>query len=147
MGSRKVDKSFLEVYKDLEISYPFCYKSKNGKNFFRYLEDGRYEYLCLEDKKSTLSFGCRSNSIDHLLEEKDFYFKVIANLNEVITNEEFEFQRKLFSAEYEKYLSGMKYISMGVEKIIREKQKEEEKIEKQIDNNDIISGNIEDSPF
>lgn len=147
MGKRKVDDSFLDKYKDIKIEYPFCYKSKIGKNFFRYMPDGRYEYICLEEKKSTLSFGCRSNSINHLLEEDDFYFKILANLNEVITNEEFEFQRKLYSAEYEKYLEGVKYISLGVEKIIKEKEKEEKQVEEKVENNDIIISNVEGDPF
>ena len=120
---RVVDDVFLDKYVDVKIEYPFCYETPNKKNFFRYLEDGRYEYICLEEKKATLSFGSRANSIGTLMDEDSFYFKVLANLNTVITNEDFEFQRALFSSEYTKYLAGDKYLSMEVQKEITKKEK------------------------
>ncbi len=118
---RNIDSAFLAVYKDIEIKYPFCYKNRNDQNYFRYLEDGRYEFLCLEPFKSTLSFGSRAGSLDVLLSEDAFYFKVLANLNEVITNEEFESKREEYLKEYDKYLAGDKYINTQVKDIIRKK--------------------------
>ena len=125
MSKRSViDDAFLDKYVDIKIEYPFCYETPNRKNFFRYLEDGRYEYVCLEEKKATLGFGSRANSIGTLIDEDGFYFKVLANLNTVITNEEFELRRDLFSIEYTKYLDGSKYLSMEVQKEIDKKEKQ-----------------------
>jgi hypothetical protein len=119
--NRNIDQAFLDVYMDIKIKYPFCYKDKSNRNYFRYLEDGRYEYICLEPYKATLSFGSRAGSIDYLLEEDGFYFKILANLNEVITNEEFEIRREEYLKEYDKYLAGDKYINAQVKDIIRRK--------------------------
>ena len=143
----EIDNVFLDKYQDLEIKYPFCYKTKNGKNFFRYLEDGRYEFICLEEKRATLSFGSRANSIGNLLNEDGFYFKVLANLNEVITNEDFEFQRALFTKEYEKYLSAEKYLSNEVQKIIDKEKQSTKKEENQASEIiDIVTGNQSEEP-
>ena len=118
---RNIDSAFLAVYQDVKIEYPFCYKTRKGDNYFRYLEDGRYEYICLESYKATLSFGSRAGSIDVLIAEDGFFFKVLANLNEVITNEEFETKREEYLKEYDKYLAGDKYISASVKDIIKRK--------------------------
>ncbi|HMT03330.1 MAG TPA: hypothetical protein PKD00_08510 [Burkholderiales bacterium] len=144
-----IDEAFFDRYENIEIKYPFCYKTKNGKNFFRYLEDGRYEFICLEDKKSTLSFGSRANSIGTLLNENGFYFKILANLNEVITNEDFEFQISLFTKEYEKYLSANKYLSAEVQsKIEKEKKSKNVELDKNNEKIGIITGDTsEESPF
>lgn len=147
MGKRKVDDGFFDAgYNDIVITYPFCYKSKDNKNFFRYLEDGRYEFICMDKYNITMSFGSRAGKIDSLIEENDFYFKVLANLNEVISNEDFEFQRELYKKEYEKYLNGDKYLSREVEKFIEKTEKlKSNQIKKENNNNDIIVG--EDAPF
>jgi len=143
MSKRKVDEAFHQAgYKDYEIVYPFCYKTKNGINFFRYLEDGRYEFICMDKYATTMSFGSRAGTIEALLEEKDFYFKVIANLNEVISNEDFEFQRALYLSEYNKYLLGDKYLAGEVDRLLKSKPKIVEQIE-----GDIITSNDEEPPF
>lgn len=152
---KKVDKAFFEAekngqkYKDIVIIYPFCYVTDNGKNYFRYLEDGRYEYLSFENSNCTFSFGCRAASIESLMADDQFYFKVLANQNTIISLEEFEFRRSLVMAEYDKYLKGDKYLSFAVENLIKQKELEEK--EKQKNNStseDIISSNNnDDEPF
>ena len=131
-----------KVFVDKEINYPFCYKTKDEKNFFRYLEDGRYDHVCLNENMVTLSFGRRTNSINHLINEDQFYFKVLANLNIEISNEDFEWSIKRFDMEYKKYLEGADYIARDVEKI--KKIKEAEKLNSIEENNsDIIQNDYE----
>ncbi len=118
MSKRKPDESFLALYEDVKIVYPFCFMSPNGKNFFRYLEDGRYEYLSFELSRVAFSFGARAQSLESLQQDDEFYFKVLANRNTVISNEDFEFRRNLYMVEYTKYLEGDKYLANEVQKII-----------------------------
>ena len=138
--AKVVDEAFLKIYEDIKIEYPFCYRTPNGKNFFRYIADGRYEYISFESNRVTMGFGSRANSIDNLLSDDNFYLKVLANINTVINNEDFEFQRSLYMTEYDKYLQGDKYLAFEVQKVIEKKRKEEESgVTKE--NNDIIRGN------
>lgn len=123
MAKRKPDEAFLALYEDIKIVYPFCYMTPNQKNFFRYLEDGRYEYLCFENNRVTFSFGARAQSIESLLSDDEFYFKVLHSINTIITNEEFEFRRNLYTVEYNKYLEGDKYLAREVEKILAQEQR------------------------
>lgn len=129
MARKKIDESFFEAkYIDIEIKYPFCYKTKetkDGINYFRYLEDGRFENIKISEKSCAYIFGCRANSIEELLADDGFYFKVLSNLNDVIENNEFENAYKLYLIEIEKYLSASKYLSREVNKIINEKINEE----------------------
>lgn len=139
------DDDFLNKYIEIEIKYPFCYKTKDDKNYFRYLEDGRFEHICLEEKRHCLTFGNYSNSIERLNNDKDFWFKVLGNLNLLIDNEEFEFARELLMSVYKKYLNGDQFIAFEVERIIKLKEKREKEIV--IENNDIIKNNDKDIPF
>lgn len=128
---REIDAAFLSSYKDMKIEYPFCYKSvgKHEENYFRYLEDGRYEYICISEKKMHMSYGTRVESIQGLLDDDNFYFKTIANRETVITNEDFEFARKQYYHNYQKYLSADQYLSREVEELIQLKEEKEDALE------------------
>lgn len=152
---RELDAAFLSTYVDVKIEYPFCYKTKGKteQNYFRYLEDGRYEYICISEKKMHMSFGTRVDSIQGLMDDDTFYFKTLHNREEVITNEDFEFARSQYYNNYKLYLSGDKYLSREVEDMIAlenlNKQEEESFLEqdnKSIDNidnvDDIINNNL-----
>jgi len=141
---KKLDDSFFEIYVDVKIEYPFCYVTPNKKNYFRYLADGRYEYICFENNRVTLSFGARAQSINGLLSDDEVYFKILANINTVITNEEFELRRSLLTVEYNKYLDGDKYIAAEVQKSLM-KNSTGSVVEKVVDSNDIVTRN--DEPF
>lgn len=146
MAKRKVDEAFLNLYEDIKVVYPFCYVTPNGKNFFRYLEDGRYEYISFENSRVTFSFGARAQSIESLLDDDNFYFKILYSRNEIITSEEFEFRRDLYTKEYEKYLEGDKYLAEEVKKIIDKESKIYST--KENNNNDLITGdNSSKDPF
>lgn len=121
---REIDAAFLASYKDTKIEYPFCYKtkSKHEETYFRYLEDGRYEYISISEKKMHMSYGTRVESIQGLVDEDNFYFKTISNRETVITNEDFEFARTQYYHNYKTYLSGDKYLSREVEEIISMKE-------------------------
>ncbi len=82
---RVIDEAFLSKYKDIEIKYPFCYKteSKTETNYFRYLEDGRYEYICESEKKMHMSYGTRVDSIQGLINEDSFLF-ILKTIKSVI---------------------------------------------------------------
>ncbi len=88
-----------------------------------------------------------------MLEDDNFYFKVLRYRNEVITNEEFEFRRNLYNAEYVKYLEGDKYLAAEVQKIIDKENKiygssaSVENTQKQVDSNDLITGPKSPDPF
>lgn len=116
-----------EVYENIEIKYPFCYKTKDEKYFFRYLEDGRFEKIWFEEKNHGFCFGTYSNSINGLVNEKDFYLKVVGNLNTIIENEEFETRRNYIFTKYKKYTSGEQFLSIQAEELLRKKEEQDRK--------------------
>lgn len=117
--------AFLSTYQDIKIQYPFCYQTKDKKNYFRYLEDGRYEYICITEDKIHFSYGTRANTIQGLMQDDEFYFKTLANREIVITNQDFEDARKIFFSNYKNYLSGSSYLAHEVQEIIELKNLEE----------------------
>lgn len=108
----------------IEISYPFCFKTKKNTygdiNYYRYLEDGRYEHICVQELQIHLSFGNHSNTIYSLVGDHEFYFKQLALKHEIITSEEFDEERNKIYERYNEYLQGTKYIASEVEKMIEE---------------------------
>lgn len=137
-------------FKNIVITYPFCIKSgneKSGYNYFRYLEDGRYEYIFEQDLKMHFSYGNQINSIQGLANNDEFWYKVLLNNHERITSEEFESKRADFFSRYEDYLSGARYIAKQVEQIIA-KQKNHYEIKNENQNEGIIiNKEHEDDPF
>lgn len=104
-------------YRKVEIDFPFCYKDFAEKNFFRYLNDGRFELIAIVDGGASLHFGNyyegeRTMNISlkphSWLEQTEVYTKenagrkngwtdyefnwlrMLALRNTVISNEEFE---------------------------------------------------------
>lgn len=150
---RQIDAAFLSTYKDVLIEYPFCYKtkSKTEENYFRYLEDGRYEYICISEKKMHMSYGTRVDSIQGLIDDDTFYFKTLHNREEVITNEDFEFARTQYYHNYKKYLSGDNYLAREVEEMMMLEnisKQEQDSLDKEIKENPINPfEDDKDSPF
>lgn len=158
-----------KLYEDIKIEYPFCYKDNLQKNYFRYLEDGRFENIVLEDNRHGIVFGTFTNSINGLINENDFWLKIVANLNTIIDNDEFETALNTLFIRYDKYRKAEMFVALQVEKIIKlkeleefkakevlDKKKEEEEIKFKEsveelykgDDDEIISGETnEDEPF
>lgn len=111
---RKLDEAFLSTYKDFEVIYPFCLLSKNGKHYSRYLEDGRFEYLSIEEKHMTFQFGTRTDSLQNLVDDDKFNFKQLGNVHNIITNEDFELARRIYFSNYTKYLSSTDYYANDI---------------------------------
>lgn len=118
MVKRILDEHFEAVYKAIEIHYPFCFKTKDEKNYFRYLEDGRYEYICIHDKHLTLQFGTVCDTIECLQDEHNSTYKVLATRNIIIDNEDFELIRKTYFNQYKMYLLGSAYLAKEVQDLI-----------------------------
>lgn len=112
----------------IEIQYPFCYKTKKNTygeiNYYRFLEDGRYEHICLQELQMHLSFGNHANTIYSLLGDFEFYFKQIALRNTIITEGEFELQRDEYYKRYNEYLEGSRYIAQEVESLTNNQYEE-----------------------
>lgn len=104
------------------VNYPFCYKTKKDTygeiNFYRYLEDGRFEHICLQELQMHLTFGNHSNTIYSLVADTEFYFKQLALRHVIITSEEFDEQRNELYKRYNEYLEGTKYTAIEVEDFI-----------------------------
>lgn len=136
-----------KFFKDDEIVYPFCFKTReskyNGICYYRYLEDGRFEHLCIQDLQMHLTYGNHSNFIHSLVSDNDFYFKVLNSRHITITEEEFEEQIRLYYERYQEYRSGCKYIAIEVEKVLSQ-QKD---FYNTRENNSGIIENNEDVPF
>lgn len=142
-------------FEDIEITYPFCFKTKQdnyGKiNYYRYLEDGRYENITVEYLQMHFSYGNHSNTIYALCGDHEFYFKHLANIHTLIDSKEFEDARQIYFDRYNDYLEGLKYIAKEVKEMIKnspDSQRKDFLEEKEIieNNNDIISDNDE-TPF
>lgn len=118
MAKKIIDEAFEAVYKAIIIQYPFCYKTKDEKNYFRYLEDGRFEFICIENKFVTLQFGTRCDTIECLQEENNSTFKTLASKNIIITNEDFEEIRNIYFEQYKNYLLGTSYLAKEVQDLI-----------------------------
>lgn len=115
---RELDQAFLSTYKDFKVEYPFCTLSKDGKEYFRYLEDGRYENITIKGKLMSFSYGTRTDSILGLQNDDGFHFKVLGNVHNIITNEDFEIARKLLFSNYRNYLAGSHYLAKEVQDMI-----------------------------
>lgn len=111
-----------KFFKNNEIIYPFCFKTKtskyNGTSYYRYLEDGRFEHLCIQELQMHMSYGNHSNFIHSLISDNEYYFKILNSHHITITVEEFEQQIKTYYERYADYLNGTKYIATEVEQIL-----------------------------
>lgn len=125
----EIDQVFLNKYQNVEIKYPFCYKTKNCKNYYRYLEDGRYEYIYDGGKKMTMQFGTHADSLVGLMNENGFYFKVLACRETIIENSEFEEKRKEYFENYKNYLNGDQYLAHDVKMLLHLQDQQNSEIE------------------
>lgn len=133
----------------IEVTYPFCFKTKEkkyeGVSYHRYLEDGRFECITIQDLQMNFQYGNRTNTIYALVGDHEFYFKQIIQRNELISQEEFDEKRKEFFERYKDYLEGAKYIATEVERML---SSQENPYQKNNENNiDIITNNDEENPF
>lgn len=117
-----------QQFKDLQVEFPLTLRSKCCKHWFRYSNDGRFEYIDMRHNRMSLSFGRYANQLHQLYNEENFYLKILSQRLEKITNEDFENKLVEFYQSYDKYLKGKLFLTEEI--IIKDsnepKQKEED---------------------
>jgi len=136
-----------EKWSDKKISFPFCLRTENETSYWRYAEDGRFEYLCMKQKECCLSFGTYEDKISGIIQDKEFYFKVLSNRFIVISNEEFGIALKRLIEFHGLFMEAKAFLSKEVEEEIKLIKADNNEIEIKQQNNSIITSNNEEDPF
>lgn len=110
---------FDSKVKDLKVEYPLCLISKNKKEFYRYGNDGRFEHLVIrENDRYCLSFGIYANELHDVYNHDDFWFKILSQRFDKITDEEFSEMVGKFIQGYDRYLKGEDFIAREIKEEI-----------------------------
>lgn len=113
----KFEESEFEAqgFKDLKVEFPLTIRSKCGKHWFRYSNDGRFEMIDMRFNRMSLSFGRYASQLHQLYNEENFFLKVLQQRMDRITNDEFENKLVEFYQSYDKYLKGELFLTEDIQ--------------------------------
>jgi len=102
-------------FKDLIVEFPLTLRSKCGKHYFRYSNDGRFEMIDMRHNRMSLSFGRYASQLHQLYNEEHFFLKVVQQRLDKISNEDFENKLVEYYSAYDKYLKGELFLTEDIQ--------------------------------
>lgn len=106
---KKDQASIFELYEKINVVFPVCLQSKNGTEYFRYWQDGRFECINKTLGRTSIVFGSVERELMRIESLTDYLRVIITRLHSIEESEFIKQFDELITDGYAKFYSGESY--------------------------------------